>query len=312
MNTLNEEENSVLVSIAMCTYNGEVFLDQQIQSILDQTYTNLELVIVDDCSKDGTFELLQYWHTKYPSKFKIFRNEKNLGYNKNFEKAISLCSGDFIAISDQDDIWLPTKIEKLIKTFTKDSIVLSHCASIHLLGNKLKSKSGVLRWERHFSGNNTSSLFLFNQVQGHNMMFRKTLLPYILPLPDDVYYDWWIAIVATCYGSVSSVPEYLVQHRLHRNNAYFQKGKKSKKEDRLYLLNTLKAFSGIRQMEPVARRFLAELIQQISASVNTFNHKFDFKLFKFIHKNRWAIFGHKKRFFSEWSLLKASIKYSKP
>lgn len=312
MNILNEGEDSVLVSIAMCTYNGEVFLDQQIQSILNQTYTNLELVIVDDCSTDGTFELLQSWHTKYPSKFKIYRNEKNLGYNKNFEKAIALCSGDFIAISDQDDIWLPAKIEKLLLTFTQDDIVLSHCASIHLLGEKLKSKSGLLRWERHFSGNNTSSLFLFNQVQGHNMMFRKTLLPFILPLPHDVYYDWWIAVVATCYGRISSVPEYLVQHRLHHNNAYFQKTKKTKKEDRLYLLNTLKAFSGIGRMEPAAGQFLAELIQHISASMNSVAHKFDFKLFKFIYKNRRVIFGHKKRPFPEWSLLKASFKYSKP
>lgn len=311
MNVLNEGQDGVLVSIAMCTYNGEVFLDQQIQSILDQTFPNLELVIIDDCSADGTFGLLQSWHTRYPSKIKIFKNEKNLGYNKNFEKAISLCKGDFIAISDQDDIWLPDKIEKLIQTFSTNDILLSHCASIHLLNNKLQHKSAVLRWEKHFSGNNTASLFLFNQIQGHNMVFRKSLTPYILPLPPDVYYDWWIATVATCYGKVGSVPEYLVQHRMHQNNAYFQRKKPSKKESRLYLLNTLKEFSTIKNMAPAARHFLEELILYLTESLKNFNGKFDFRLFRFIYKNRWIIFGHKKRLFPEWTLLKASFKYSK-
>ncbi len=92
-----------LVSIALPTYNGEAFLSKQIDSLLSQNYNNLELIIVDDCSTDGTIEVLNQY--KPNAVVKIFQNERRLGVIKNFEKAISLCAGEFISLSDQDDIW---------------------------------------------------------------------------------------------------------------------------------------------------------------------------------------------------------------
>jgi glycosyltransferase involved in cell wall biosynthesis len=98
-----------LVSVAMCTYNGEKFINLQLDSILAQTYHNLELVIVDDGSTDETFNIISDY-AKKDGRIKCFKNEVNLGFNKNYERAIKLTTGEFIAISDQDDIWLPHKM----------------------------------------------------------------------------------------------------------------------------------------------------------------------------------------------------------
>ena len=93
-----------MISIAMATYNGEKFLRYMLDSILSQTYQDIELIICDDNSSDSTCLILKEYE-KNNSRIKLYFNESNLGFIKNFEKAISLCSGDYIALSDQDDIW---------------------------------------------------------------------------------------------------------------------------------------------------------------------------------------------------------------
>src|SRR5215468_9284257 len=91
-----------LVSIALCTYNGEKFLQKQLDSLLEQTYPNIEIIAVDDASTDNTWRILMNSAKRYSNKLKLYKNEKNLGYSLNFERAIKLCRGDFIALSDQD------------------------------------------------------------------------------------------------------------------------------------------------------------------------------------------------------------------
>ena len=102
-----------MISIAMATYNGAEFVAEQIESILMQTYTDFELIISDDCSKDNTVEILNQFASK-DKRIKVIVNEKNLGFKKNFEKIISLCKGDYIAFCDQDDIWTLDHLEILL------------------------------------------------------------------------------------------------------------------------------------------------------------------------------------------------------
>ena len=99
--------NYPLISIAIATYNGEKYLEEQLDSIYAQTYKNIEVIVTDDCSSDKTVEILKKYYKSHGLKYVI--NETNLGFVKNFEKAISLCRGDYIALSDQDDIWLSTQ-----------------------------------------------------------------------------------------------------------------------------------------------------------------------------------------------------------
>ena len=105
--------NDFMISIAMATYNGEKYLREQLDSILSQTITDWELIVCDDCSKDTTVGILKSYQRK-DGRVKIFVNEKNLGFKKNFEKAIGLCSGDYIALADQDDIWHDNHLEVLL------------------------------------------------------------------------------------------------------------------------------------------------------------------------------------------------------
>ena len=103
-----------MISVAMTTYNGEKYLKEQIDSILSQSEKDIELIICDDCSTDNTNKILSDY-TEKDKRVHVYKNELNLGYVKNFEKAISLCSGDYIALSDQDDIWLPEHLSVLLK-----------------------------------------------------------------------------------------------------------------------------------------------------------------------------------------------------
>ena len=113
-----------LISIAMCSYNGERFIKEQIDSIIAQTYKNFELIIVDDGSKDNTINIIKEYQLK-DHRIKLFQNDNNLGFVKNFEKAISLCSGDFIALADQDDVWKKNKLEVFLKNINGNMLIYS-------------------------------------------------------------------------------------------------------------------------------------------------------------------------------------------
>ena len=105
------------ISIVMTVYNGEKYLNEQIDSFLNQTLLPDEIIIADDCSSDKTLEIIEKYKKNYPEKIKIFKNKYNLGFTKNFEKAISKSSGDLIFLSDQDDVWYRNKIQTVVKKF---------------------------------------------------------------------------------------------------------------------------------------------------------------------------------------------------
>ena len=104
-------------SVALCTYNGDKYLSEQLDSILNQSIQVDEIVICDDKSTDGTHDIINQYYSKYPNIVKFYLNETNLRSVKNFEKAISLCTGDIIFLSDQDDSWLPEKVAEMTSYF---------------------------------------------------------------------------------------------------------------------------------------------------------------------------------------------------
>lgn len=207
--------NTPLVSIALCTYNGSQYLTEQLNTLSGQTYKNLEIIVVDDGSSDGTIELLrQYANASYLN-FKIYSNEENLGYIKNFEKAIGLCNGEYIALCDQDDIWDERKIETLVRHIRHNILIYHDSALINETGDQLGYKISDVR--NCYSGTD-SRVFLFdNCVSGHAMLFKKELLTFIGGFNQAITHDWWLAYVAANNGSILFLDKVLVQYRQHLN-----------------------------------------------------------------------------------------------
>src|SRR5262245_33463585 len=132
------------ISIALCTYNGAKFLSSQLESYLVQTQMPDEVVVCDDRSNDQTVEILKAFAERAPFSVRVLVNDQNLGSTKNFEKAISLCSGEFIFLSDQDDIWNPDKIEKMTAPFENDPDVGLVFSDVELVDESLTFEGKTL------------------------------------------------------------------------------------------------------------------------------------------------------------------------
>lgn len=185
-----------MISIAMATYNGEKYLREQIDSILKQTVQDFELIVCDDFSTDSTWNILLDYQSQ-DKRIKCYRNEENLGFKKNFEKAIRLCTGDYIALSDQDDIWLPEHLEILLNNIGNANLV---CANAMLMTENGESLRKTLKGDKfYFSMNKGNQLlqFLFsNFVQGCSSLFRSSLVPDFVPIPSEQkFHDFWLGAV---------------------------------------------------------------------------------------------------------------------
>lgn len=210
-----------MVSIALTTYNGEKYLREQLDSILLQTIQDFEVVVCDDRSCDSTWCILEEYAQK-DSRFKIHRNEKNLGFLKNFEQAISLCTGDYIALCDQDDIWLNNHVQ----------ILLEHISDYTLCGANALLVDGdnkdlnitlldTLGVDYLPQNQEDFEFFLFhsNVFQGAALLFKKELISRALPFPENVeFHDHWLALVACSMDGVNYVNVPVLRYRQHGSN----------------------------------------------------------------------------------------------
>ena len=204
-----------LVSIALCTYNGAKYLAGQLDSLVNQTYQSTEIVVVDDCSTDETFAVLTAYAAKY-SQFKIYQNEENLGFTGNFERAVKLCSGDLIALCDQDDTWLPEKIELQVNAIADNMLVYHDSEFVNESGVPMgKKMSDIMNFYR---GDEPEAFLFFNCVSGHAVLMKRELLDYALPLKKGFFHDWWLAYVATNVGKIDFIPKCLVLYRQHEKS----------------------------------------------------------------------------------------------
>lgn len=203
-----------LISIILCTYNGAEYLEEQIQSILNQTYTNIEVIISDDASTDDTCSIIRKYSSN--AKFIINLNQANVGLNKNIESAAALSNGHFICFSDQDDIWLPEKIEHLYNAIDKYSLIYSDSILIDAKGKYLnKNLSDFRKLQDVFDSKGFS---VDNAVSGHSMMATKETLKWAFPIPEGHFYDWWIAIQASNLNGIKYLDEKLTLYRQHTKN----------------------------------------------------------------------------------------------
>ncbi len=205
-----------LVSIALCTYNGQKHLEEQLNSLVNQSYPRIEIIIVDDVSTDGTMDILAKYQKSH-SFIKVHQNEANLGYIKNFEKAMSLCKGEYISLCDQDDIWHKNKIERLVENIGTALLIYHDSELIKENGESLNTYfSDKLRF---FKGAGVESFLLLNCVSGHAMMFSRKVLDRVQTIPDGLFHDWWLVFAASAMGAVTYIKEPLVYYRQHAANA---------------------------------------------------------------------------------------------
>ena len=214
----NKEENlhKKKVSVAMATYNGKKYIQEQIDSILENLEKKDELIISDDGSNDGTIEIIKK-NIKKDNRIKLI-NGPQRGVIKNFENALLNCNGDYIFLSDQDDIWLPNKVKTVMSYFEQDDklIAIVHDAMVIDENNNVIMKS----WFEH---RNSKKGFLSNLIKnrylGCCMAFDKRLLKYALPIPEDIeMHDWWLGLCAELKGRTKFINERLFMYRRHDNN----------------------------------------------------------------------------------------------
>jgi glycosyltransferase involved in cell wall biosynthesis len=213
------------VSIALAAYNGEKYIKEQIDSILNQTYRYFELIVCDDCSTDSTWDIIQEYERK-DGRIHCYLNEINLGFKKNFEKAIGLCTGEFIALSDQDDIWLSNHLEVLLENIGNNMLCCGDAEFVDQFGLNKGCKlsefhGGVdLAYLDNAQKKVVRIIYLGDPYQGASMLLRKAKMQNVFPVPEKViYHDAWFALCASAHNSLIYVNTVITKYRQHGKNA---------------------------------------------------------------------------------------------
>jgi len=215
-------DSNSLVSIVLPVYNGEKYLEEQVKSILKQSYTNIEIVIIDDNSKDNSFVIASDL-AKLDKVIKVYKNPYNLGLVANFLKGISLTKGEFICFCDQDDYWARDKIATLKKLLENDPRNMLAYSDLEICDDKLAAI--------HYSFWKTSGIkpkkgylkelsFLKNITPGCSMMFRKKVRDALAKMPTDApfLHDHLALIISCSLGKIVYTNKALVKYRQHDNN----------------------------------------------------------------------------------------------
>lgn len=206
---------SVSISIAMATYNGGSFVKAQLDSFASQLLRPDELVVTDDGSTDETVDVIRQFARTAPFPVRLEINPVNLGYAQNFNRAMSLCSGDLIFLSDQDDVWLDTKIAQIVR-LAQDNPRLGCFMNDAILTDAVLHSAGMTKWGQIRAAGMPDSAF----VMGCCAAFRRPLMDLLLPIPSGSRsHDNWLIELAEMLGLVLRTREPLQLYRRHETNA---------------------------------------------------------------------------------------------
>lgn len=221
--SMSEATASETVSVCIATYNGGKYVRHQLNSILDQLGPDDEIIIVDDASTDDTVAVIE---SMGEPKISLTRNSSNLGYVRTFERAISLAQGDIIFLSDQDDEWMPGRVEAMRTAHQQGAVV---AGNLVLLGDDAPLPHPITRkpWyltrhsSRHAVRNRAKVLGGVAPYFGCAMSIRRDFLDVVLPFPERLTesHDLWIAIAANTAGEMVHLGAPVIRRRLHDSNA---------------------------------------------------------------------------------------------
>ncbi len=209
-------------SVALCTFNGEKYLRKQLDSILEQTVAVDEIVVCDDLSTDATLSILNQYKETFPNIFKIHANEKNLRSVKNFEKAISLCENEIVFLCDQDDMWVPEKVEVILNQFkiSPELQVIATNAFIINDDEDMLNESTIYDIPSKTTKEMKEILFFHqNFCTGATMAVRKYFADDLMPFPPEnlFHHDEWIALKASLKNHLLFLNDRLIKYRIHQN-----------------------------------------------------------------------------------------------
>ena len=206
------------ISVCIATYNGKKYLREQLDSILSQLKGGDEIIISDDSSKDNTLEIIASYQDE---RIKVLPHQKFHSPIFNFENALRYATGDYIFLSDQDDIWLPDKVKQMKAILETCDLVVSDCKvvdkDLHVMDESFfaERKSGRGFWKNLYR----------NSYLGCCMAFRREVLNYVLPFPRKIaMHDIWIGLSVELHGKVAFIPEPLMLYRRHGENVSYGGG----------------------------------------------------------------------------------------
>jgi glycosyltransferase involved in cell wall biosynthesis len=281
MGTNRNGNSEARISVAMCTFNGGRYLEQQLESIALQTRLPWELVVCDDQSTDDTLSVLKRFQADAPFPVRIVRNALRLGSTQNFDQAIGMCGGGLIALSDQDDRWLAVKLERLASALVASPFVGGVFSDANLIDGDGRP-TGVRLFSRHkftapkqqdFLSSPTATLLKHDVVTGATMMFRASLRRYCLPIPATWVHDGWLTWMVALHSHLMLIPEPLIEYRIHAGQ---QLGVGTHAEQRTGKKETRREHYArvARQFEDLLDRVLAEgwsqhdcLVEKIRAKI---------------------------------------------
>lgn len=214
-----------MVSVALCTYNGENYIKEQLLSILKQTISVDEIIICDDGSTDDTINIIKDTLNDYSIYHKIYINNKKLGVSRNFFNAIRQCRGEIIFTSDQDDVWLPNKVEIILNKFKEENDRVLVFSDAYIVDENLNYMNYTLKDLINIDFKNIKSkdyynIFLNkNIVTGATMAFKKEIINYMEEeFPQYWLHDGWIAINSVLHGECLFIDKPLIKYRQHSKN----------------------------------------------------------------------------------------------
>ena len=216
------------ISICMATYNGEKFLREQLDSIISQSYQDWQLLIRDDGSDDNTISIVEEYASRLPAKMRLIKDDNNhLGASLNFGKLLEQTDTEYIMFSDQDDIWLPNKVEltlnamKNAEKINPDKPILIH-TDLKVIDSQLRTIANSLwNYQKLFpeTGDNLNKIMAHNVVTGCTVMINDAAKAVSIPIPPEaIMYDWWLALNVCRNGKIVHLPIQPILYRQHTDN----------------------------------------------------------------------------------------------
>ena len=289
------ENNTPTVAVVVATYNGATYLLPQLESIIQQTHKPSQIIIVDDASSDDTVTIAQAFAAAHPEVM-VVQNKTRLGYIKNFEKGMLLANANYVALSDQDDIWVPHKLEKLLASIGDQMLAYSDSELIDANGHLLHQKMSSIKNQPAYD---TPIMYAIGAwAPGHAMLFKKELIDKAIPFPTIVTHDFWLGFVATCYSTMVYVNEPLVHYRQHTQNAI---GADTTKNKTVSLTQAQKKQQARARMELLYNKVKetghkdAVVFEKINDSYSSFSLSNNFKRAKLFYDYRNLILAYKKK-----------------